>query len=72
MIQLSPTSVFLCEKQYQYHVSENFHRNYRTNDKLSPILCFSMPHNTPYLTPKFCIYDYFKTLQGEPRISKSI
>ena len=35
MVQLNPVPVFGAKKRYQYHLTEIFHRNFRTNDKRS-------------------------------------
>ena len=35
-------SCFQCQKKYQYHLTEIFHRNFRTNDKRSNSWCTRM------------------------------
>ena len=35
MVQLNPVPVFGAKKTYQYHLTEIFHRNFRTNGKRS-------------------------------------
>ena len=35
MVQLIPVPVFGAKKKYQYHLTEIFHRNFRTNGKRS-------------------------------------
>ena len=35
MVQVNPVPVFGAKKKYQYHLTEIFHRNFRTNSKRS-------------------------------------
>ena len=45
MVQVNPVPVFGAKKKYQYHLTEIFHRNFRTNGKrsLSCVLVLQKP-----------------------------
>ena len=46
MVQLNPIPVFSAKKKFRYHLTENFERNFRTNDKRSEFQQFRT-HDAP-------------------------
>ena len=52
IVQHNPVPVFGAKKTYQYHLTEIFHRNFRTNGKRSNISRRGLKNNDPNLHKK--------------------